>query len=287
VLLKAFIDECYLFYFQRTRMFASEMMLINIFYEEEMNMEKIVDAQDLRKVYGKAQGEQTEALKQLSFTVEKGEFIGIMGPSGSGKSTLLNLLATLDKPTDGTITIDGNDVTKLKGNQIADFRSQEIGFIFQEFNLLENLTASENIAVPLSLQGVNAKEIKKRVNQIAQRLSIDAILEKYPAEISGGQKQRVAAARALVTQPAILLGDEPTGALDSQSSRDLLDTMKELNQNDQISILLVTHDPFSASYCKRILFIQDGVIQQEVKRNDQSRESFYRQILKILGTLEQ
>lgn len=250
-------------------------------------MEKIVDAQDLRKVYGKAQGEQTEALKQLSFTVEKGEFIGIMGPSGSGKSTLLNLLATLDKPTDGTITIDGNDVTKLKGNQIADFRSQEIGFIFQEFNLLENLTASENIAVPLSLQGVNAKKIKKRVNQIAQRLSIDAILEKYPAEISGGQKQRVAAARALVTQPAILLGDEPTGALDSQSSRDLLDTMKELNQNDQISILLVTHDPFSASYCKRILFIQDGVIQQEVKRNDQSRESFYRQILKILGTLEQ
>ncbi|MDN6385751.1 MAG: ABC transporter ATP-binding protein, partial [Alkalibacterium sp.] len=170
-------------------------------------MEKIVDAQNVKKVYGKTQGKQTEALKQLSFSVEKGEFIGIMGPSGSGKSTLLNLLATLDKPSDGTITINGNDVTKLKGNQIADFRSQEIGFIFQEFNLLENLTASENIAVPLSLQGVKPKEIKKRVNQIAQRLSIDAILEKYPAEISGGQKQRVAAARALVTQPAILLGD--------------------------------------------------------------------------------
>ncbi|MCF1618206.1 ABC transporter ATP-binding protein [Tetragenococcus koreensis] len=250
-------------------------------------MEKIVEAQNVKKVYGKEQEDQTQALKQLSFAVEKGEFIGIMGPSGSGKSTLLNLLATLDNPTDGTITINGNDVTKLKGNQVADFRSQQIGFIFQEFNLLENLTASENIAVPLSLQGVKPKEIKSRVKQIAQRLSIDSILKKYPAEISGGQKQRVAAARALVTQPAILLGDEPTGALDSQSSRDLLDTMKELNQNDQISILLVTHDPFSASYCQRILFIQDGMLQQEVKREDQSRESFYKQILTILGTLEQ
>lgn len=250
-------------------------------------MEKIVNVEDVRKVYGKAQGEKTEALKQISFSVEKGEFIGIMGPSGSGKSTLLNLLATLDKPTNGTITVNDNDVTKLKGNQIADFRSQEMGFIFQEFNLLENLTASENIAVPLSLQGVKAKEIKEGVDQIAQRLSISDILNKYPAEISGGQKQRVAAARALITQPSILLGDEPTGALDSQSSRDLLDTMKELNQNDQISILLVTHDPFSASYCQRILFIQDGIIQEEIKRENQSRESFYKQILTILGTLEQ
>jgi len=254
---------------------------------EGIKMEKIVNVEDVRKVYGKAQGEKTEALKQISFSVEKGEFIGIMGPSGSGKSTLLNLLATLDKPTNGTITVNDNDVTKLKGNQIADFRSQEMGFIFQEFNLLENLTASENIAVPLSLQGVKAKEIKQRVDQIAQRLSISDILNKYPAEISGGQKQRVAAARALITQPSILLGDEPTGALDSQSSRDLLDTMKELNQNDQISILLVTHDPFSASYCQRILFIQDGIIQEEIKREDQSRESFYKQILTILGTLEQ
>jgi len=254
---------------------------------EGIKMEKIVNVEDVRKVYGKAQGEKTEALKQISFSVEKGEFIGIMGPSGSGKSTLLNLLATLDKPTNGTITVNDNGVTKLKGNQIADFRSQEMGFIFQEFNLLENLTASENIAVPLSLQGVKAKKIKERVDQIAQRLSIGDILNKYPAEISGGQKQRVAAARALITQPSILLGDEPTGALDSQSSRDLLDTMKELNQNDQISILLVTHDPFSASYCQRILFIQDGIIQEEIKREDQSRESFYKQILTILGTLEQ
>lgn len=210
-----------------------------------------------------------------------------MGASGSGKSTLLNLLATLDKPTEGQISINQDDVTKLSGNQLADFRSREIGFIFQDFNLLENLTAAENIAVPLSLQGVKAKEIHQRVSEVAQRLSIDGILNSYPAQISGGQKQRVAAARALITQPTILLGDEPTGALDSNSARDLLDTMEELNQKDQVSILLVTHDPFSASYCQRILFIKDGVIYQEVKRENQTREAFYRQILSILGNLEQ
>ncbi len=209
-----------------------------------------------------------------------------MGASGSGKSTLLNLLATLDKPTDGKIQINQADVTKLSGNQLADFRSREIGFIFQDFNLLENLTA-ENIAVPLSLQGAKSKVIHRRVAEVAKRLSIDGILNSYPAQISGGQKQRVAAARALITQPTILLGDEPTGALDSNSARDLLDTMEELNQRDQVSILLVTHDPFSASYCQRILFIKDGVIYQEVKRENQTREAFYRQILSILGNLEQ
>ncbi|MGO2637833.1 MAG: ABC transporter ATP-binding protein [Enterococcus viikkiensis] len=250
-------------------------------------MEKIVTVDEVRKTYGKGSQKKTEALKGLSFEVEKGEFVGIMGASGSGKSTLLNLLATLDKPTAGKIAINQADVTKLSGNQLADFRSREIGFIFQDFNLLENLTASENIAVPLSLQGVKPKEIKQRVKAIAERLSIDGILNSYPAQISGGQKQRVAAARALITQPTILLGDEPTGALDSNSARDLLDTMEELNQQDQVSILLVTHDPFSASYCQRILFIKDGVIYQEVKREDQTREAFYRQILSILGNLEQ
>lgn len=250
-------------------------------------MEKIVTVKEVRKVYGKRNQKQTEALKGLSFEVEKGEFVGIMGASGSGKSTLLNLLATLDKPTAGSIAINHADVTKLSGNRLADFRSREIGFIFQDFNLLENLTAAENIAVPLSLQGVRPKEIHQRVAEIAQRLSIDGILNSYPAQISGGQKQRVAAARALITQPTILLGDEPTGALDSNSARDLLDTMEELNQRDQVSILLVTHDPYSASYCRRILFIKDGVIYQEVKREDQTREDFYRQILGILGNLEQ
>ncbi|EPH97979.1 ABC transporter, ATP-binding protein [Enterococcus faecalis 13-SD-W-01] len=250
-------------------------------------MEKIVDIKDITKVYGKSGEQQTKALKGISFDVEKGEFIGIMGASGSGKSTLLNLLSTLDKPTSGEIRINQSDVTKLKGNKLADFRAKEIGFIFQDFNLLENLTARENIAVPLSLQNVKPKEIKRRVQEVAERLSITHILDSYPSKISGGQKQRVAAARALVTQPTILLGDEPTGALDSKSARDLLDTMDELNRKDDVSILLVTHDPFSASYCQRILFIKDGVIHEEVKREDQTRDEFYRQILMILGNLEQ
>ena len=250
-------------------------------------MEKIVSVNEVKKTYGKGNQKKTQALKGISFEVEKGEFVGIMGASGSGKSTLLNLLATLDKPTDGKIQINQADVTKLSGNQLADFRSREIGFIFQDFNLLENLTAAENIAVPLSLQGAKSEVIHRRVAEVAKRLSIDGILNSYPAQISGGQKQRVAAARALITQPTILLGDEPTGALDSNSARDLLDTMEELNQRDQVSILLVTHDPFSASYCQRILFIKDGVIYQEVKRENQTREAFYRQILSILGNLEQ
>ncbi|MFR3685277.1 MAG: ABC transporter ATP-binding protein [Enterococcus sp.] len=250
-------------------------------------MEKIVSVNEVKKTYGKGNQKKTQALKGISFEVEKGEFVGIMGASGSGKSTLLNLLATLDKPTDGKIQINQADVTKLSGNQLADFRSREIGFIFQDFNLLENLTAAENIAVPLSLQGVKGKAIHRKVADVAERLSISSILNSYPAQISGGQKQRVAAARALITQPTILLGDEPTGALDSNSARDLLDTMEELNQRDQVSILLVTHDPFSASYCQRILFIKDGVIYQEVKRENQTREAFYRQILSILGNLEQ
>ncbi|MBU5363315.1 ABC transporter ATP-binding protein [Enterococcus raffinosus] len=250
-------------------------------------MEKIVSVNEVKKTYGKGNQKKTQALKGISFEVEKGEFVGIMGASGSGKSTLLNLLATLDKPTDGQIQINQADVTKLSGNQLADFRSREIGFIFQDFNLLENLTAAENIAVPLSLQGVKGKTIHRKVAEVAERLSISSILNSYPAQISGGQKQRVAAARALITQPTILLGDEPTGALDSNSARDLLDTMEELNQRDQVSILLVTHDPFSASYCQRILFIKDGVIYQEVKRENQTREAFYRQILSILGNLEQ
>lgn len=250
-------------------------------------MEKIIQANELTKVYGKANEKQTEALKGISFDIEKGEFIGIMGASGSGKSTLLNILSTLDHPTKGTIRINNSDITKLKGDALADFRSREIGFIFQDFNLLENLTASENIAVPLSLQRVKPKIIQQRIKRVAERLSITHILDKYPAAISGGQKQRVAAARALITEPTILFADEPTGALDSKSAKDLLNMMDDLNTNDQVSILLVTHDPLSASYCQRILFIKDGKIHQEVKREDQSREAFYRQILVILGNLEQ
>ncbi|BDR59162.1 ABC transporter ATP-binding protein [Xylocopilactobacillus apicola] len=247
-------------------------------------MTNVVEVKEVKKIYGKARGEQTTALKDVSFQVEKGEFIGIMGASGSGKSTLLNILSTLDKPTSGNVQINGHDITGLKGNALADFRAHQIGFIFQDFNLLENLTSEENIALPLSLQGVSPRQIKAMVKMIAQKLSIEEILPKYPTEISGGQKQRVAAARALVTKPAILFGDEPTGALDSNSARELLTTMSSLNFKDQISILLVTHDPFSASFCQRILFIKDGVIFRELKRNQQDRESFYHQILDELGT---
>ncbi|GCF93027.1 bacitracin ABC transporter ATP-binding protein [Enterococcus florum] len=250
-------------------------------------METIVSVENVTKVYGKKKEKKTEALKGISFGIQKGEFVGIMGASGSGKSTLLNLLSTLDQPTSGTVQIDNKNITHLKGNQLADFRGQEIGFIFQEFNLLENLTAAENIAIPLSLQGKKPKQIKKNVQEVAKRLSIEGILNSYPAAISGGQKQRVAAARALVTEPTILLGDEPTGALDSKSARDLLDTMTDLNQRDAVSILLVTHDPFSASYCQRILFIKDGVIHKEIQKESQDREAFYQEILTTIGSLEQ
>ncbi|SDN89323.1 putative ABC transport system ATP-binding protein [Enterococcus faecalis] len=245
----------------------------------------IVEVKNVTKVYGKKNEKQTQALKGISFNIKKGEFIGIMGASGSGKSTLLNILSTLDRPTSGYIKINQKDVTTLRGNQLADFRAKEIGFVFQDFNLLENLTAQENIAIPLSLQGIRPKQIKYNVQKISDRLGIAHILENYPTEISGGQKQRIAAARALITQPTILLGDEPTGALDSKSARDLLNMMEELNIKDQVSILLVTHDPFSASYCHRILFIKDGNIYQEIERGNQSQEAFYQKILSILGNL--
>lgn len=250
-------------------------------------MEPIIEVSQVTKVYGSEKDEQTHALRGIDFTIQRGEFVGIMGASGSGKSTLLNILSTLDKPSTGEVIINHNDVTKLAGNALADFRGKEIGFIFQDFNLLENLTAAENIAIPLSLQGVKPRIIRQKIKEVAARLSITEILNKYPAEISGGQKQRVASARALITQPTILFGDEPTGALDSKSARDLLDMMADLNQNDQVSIMLVTHDPLSASYCKRILFIKDGVIHEEIQRGDQTQDDFHRRILGILGNLEQ
>ncbi|MDT2764550.1 ABC transporter ATP-binding protein [Enterococcus asini] len=250
-------------------------------------METVISVKDVKKSYGTTKEKITEALKGITFDVSKGDFIGIMGASGSGKSTLLNLLSTIDKPTSGEIFINQKDVTTLKGDELSDFRGREIGFVFQEFNLLENLTAYENIAVPLSLQGEKPKMIRKKIMAVAKRLSIEAILDQYPAALSGGQKQRVASARALVGEPTILFGDEPTGALDSNSAKDLLNMMKDLNENDYVSILLVTHDPLSASYCQKILFIKDGMIHQELRRENQSQTDFYRQILNILGNLEQ
>lgn len=246
-------------------------------------MDTILKVDNLTKTYGKKGEKQYQALKGVDFSVEKGEFVGIMGASGSGKTTLLNILSTLDSPTSGQVFVNNQDLTQLKKNKMADFRGKEIGFIFQDFNLLENLTNRENIALPLSLQNVKAREIKDKVSAIAQKLGISQILDKYPAEISGGQKQRVSAARALVHNPAIIYGDEPTGALDSKAATELLETLKTLNQNDQVSILMVTHDPFSASYANRILFIKDGKIGKEIKKDKKSREEFYQEIIQELG----
>lgn len=249
-----------------------------------MDTPTVVSVKDVQKTYGKANEKQYTALKGVTFDVQRGEFVGIMGASGSGKTTLLNILSTLDKPTAGEVKINDQEISRLKGNSLADFRAQEIGFMFQDFNLLENLTAYENMALPLTLQNVTGKKVREKITTIAKTLSIDAILNKYPTELSGGQKQRVAAARALVHNPAILFGDEPTGALDSKSARELLDTMAQLNEEQRVSILLVTHDPFSASYCQRILFIKDGQIGQELVRGDKTREAFYQEVLDTLGT---
>lgn len=244
----------------------------------------VLDVKNVHKTYGKKGESQSHALKGVSLTIDKGEFVGIMGPSGSGKTTLLNVISTLDRATEGVIEIAGTDITQMKQNQLADFRSQRLGFIFQDFNLLENLTVYENIALPLSLQSISSKEIVTKVNRVAQTLGIEEILQKYPVQISGGQKQRAAAARALVHDPAILLADEPTGALDSKNAKSLLETMTDLNENHQVSIMMVTHDAFSASYCQRILFIQDGMLYTEIHRTG-DRQPFFKQILDVLAEL--
>ncbi|MFD1126311.1 ABC transporter ATP-binding protein [Lentilactobacillus raoultii] len=248
--------------------------------------QEIVTTKNLHKVYGQHSERPYEALKGVSFTVNEGEFIGIMGASGSGKTTLLNILATLDKPTSGEVQIDGHDITHLTSNEMSDFRSQRLGFIFQDFNLLETLTVFENISLPLSLQNTNPRQTRQKVQEVAKRLGIDQLLVKYPTQLSGGQKQRVAAARALVSDPTIIFGDEPTGALDSQNARELLDTLTAINQQG-VSISLVTHDPFSASFCKRILFIKDGKIGDEISAGNKNRNEFYQEILEKLGTFEQ
>jgi len=244
----------------------------------------VVEVNNVKKVYGKAGENQSYALNGVSFTIHEGEFVGIMGPSGSGKTTLLNVISTLDQASEGMVRIAGSDITKMKQGALSDFRSQKLGFIFQDFNLLENLTIYENIALPLSLQGIPSRQIGPKVHKVAETLGITAILHKNPAEVSGGQKQRCAAARALVHEPAIILGDEPTGALDSKNATSLLTAMTNLNQEHGVSIMLVTHDAYSASYCERILFIQDGVLYKEIRRQS-SREDFYREILDVLADL--
>ena len=225
--------------------------------KEEGIMEPILRIENIDKYYGN-KSNLTKALSHLSLNIDKGEFVAIMGASGSGKTTLLNCVSTIDRVTAGHIYVGKTDITKLKGNHLNRFRREELGFIFQDFNLLDTLTAYENIALALSIQKVSVKEIEKRVQAIAQALNITDVLDKYPYQMSGGQKQRVASARALITDPKLILADEPTGALDSHSSQMLLASLKKLNEQLQTTILMVTHDAFSASYASRVIFNKDN-----------------------------
>lgn len=249
-------------------------------------MKPILEIESLKKYYGKSSS-QTKALDGITFQVMPGEFLGIMGSSGSGKSTLLNCIATVIQPTSGSITMNGKQIQNLKGRALADYRGRKIGYLFQNFELLDNLTGRENIMLPLSLHHVSENESEKRLERLASYLEVTDILNKFPSQMSGGQKQRIAAARALILNPDIILADEPTGALDSKNAKTLMRKLSGLNQDANATILMVTHDSNAASYCRRILFIQDGIIFHELRRNipDESQQEFYSRILKVMAQL--
>lgn len=247
-------------------------------------MKTVVEAVQIKKAYG-AKGNVYTALREIDLTVREGEFVGIMGPSGAGKSTLLNLLATLDQPTSGQIVIDGMDVLNMKEEQLSAFRRDKLGFLFQDYNLLDTLTVKENILLPLAIVKMNVKEMERRVIDVADKFGICPLLDKYPYQISGGQKQRTAASRAIIAQPSLILADEPTGALDSKSATDLLESLRSLNEQDKTTILMVTHDAFAASYCTRVLFIQDGSLFTELVKGQTSRKDFFKKVMDVLAVL--
>ena len=247
-------------------------------------MENILTIENISKYYGN-KSNLTKAISNISMNVDKGEFIAIMGASGSGKTTLLNVISTIDKVTSGHIYIEGQDITKLKGNDLNRFRREELGFIFQDFNLLDTLTAYENIALALQIQNFKAKAIEQQIKVVARKLDIEDILNKYPYEMSGGQKQRVASARAIVTNPKLVLADEPTGALDSKSSKMLLERLQRLNQDNQTTILMVTHDAFSASYASKVIFIKDGKVFNQFNRGEATRKQFFDKIIDVVSLL--
>ncbi|HAZ36981.1 MAG TPA: ABC transporter [Clostridiaceae bacterium] len=246
----------------------------------------ILEIESLRKYYGRHEN-QTKALDGISFKVLPGEFLGIMGASGSGKSTLLNCIATVTRPTDGHILMGGVEVGALKGSKLADYRGKEIGYLFQNFELLDNLTGQENILLPIGIHGVTEKEGNKRLRELAEYFEITDVMNKFPSQMSGGQKQRVATARALILSPQIILADEPTGALDSKNARMLMEKLAGLNRMQQSTILMVTHDSNAASFCSRILFIQDGVIFHELRRKvpNETQQLFYERILAVIAQL--
>lgn len=270
-------------------MLCNKDKLLNNFLLSIMNtggkiMEKIMQIINVEKYYGN-KGNITQAVDNISFDINEGEFIGIMGASGSGKTTLLNCIATIDKVTSGHILVNDTDITELKGNSLNKFRREDLGFIFQDFNLLDTLTSYENIALALTISQVKPKEIADRVKKIAETLNITHTLQKYPYQLSGGEKQRVAAARAIITNPKMVLADEPTGALDSKSARQLLESLEFLNTNLKATILMVTHDAFTASYCHRILFIKDGKIFNELIRGNDNRKEFFDKIIDVVTLL--
>lgn len=244
----------------------------------------VLEVNHVEKVYG-SRSNVTRALADVSFAVDKGEFVGIMGASGSGKSTLLNCVSTIDTVTSGNVVINGADVTRMKHAKLTRFRREQLGFIFQDSNLLDTLTARENIALPLTIARVPAREVSVRVEDVAMRLNISAVLDKYPYQMSGGQQQRVAAARALVTDPALIMADEPTGALDSKNARLLLESFETMNRQYQATVLMVTHDSFAASYTNRVLFIRDGKIFTELRRGDSPRRAFFDRIMEVVAMM--
>ena len=247
-------------------------------------MENILKVKNVEKYYG-TKNSLTKAINDISFEVEKGEFVAIMGASGSGKTTLLNCISTIDKVTAGEIFVDGENITKLKGNKLNKFRRDKLGFIFQDFNLLDTLTGYEIISLSLSIQNVPYSEQKKGIEDIASKLNITKILNKYPYQMSGGEKQRIASARAIITSPSLILADEPTGALDSKSSKQLLNSFEYLNKELSSTILMVTHDAFTASYATRVIFIKDGKIFNELNKGDMSRKDFFNQIIDVVTLL--
>ena len=248
--------------------------------------ERILEVKNLKKYYGKKEY-TTKALDGISFGVIDGEFIGIMGSSGSGKTTLLNCIATTTSPTDGNILLNGENIEKFKGDKLADYRGNKIGYLFQNFELLENLTAKENILLPLAIHNKLQNDNNSYLDKLAKYMEISEVLNKFPNEMSGGQKQRVAAARALITNPKIVLADEPTGALDSKNAKALMQKLSDLNEEQKTTILMVTHDANAASFCSRILFFQDGQLFHELRRKkpDESREDFYERILLVMAQL--
>lgn len=247
-------------------------------------MNTILKVQDIEKVYGN-KGKVTHALNGVSFEVNKGEFLGIMGSSGSGKSTLLNCISTIDTLTSGHVYVDEEDITLLSGSKLSKFRRSKLGFMFQDYNLLDTLTAYENISLALSINHCPVSKMKQEIDNVALALNIEKVLHKYPYEMSGGQQQRVAAARAMVSHPSLLLADEPTGALDSKSAKMLLKSLEDLNRNQEATILMVTHDAYNASFCKRIIFIKDGEIFNELYKGGHDRKTFFNSIMEVVSVL--